>query len=209
VAENPYGTFVTPPILSWYEFHGDPWDNEAMRTLLNNYDYGSANLPVRDSSFLGSLNTFKPQDYPTFTDASARNPAGDVSYARIVNSASSLCMDITGGTMASGSDVIQWTCSGAAWQLWSYNPTTGAIRSKNDPRYCLDNSSVFENGANVILWACNGGDAQRFTVDGSGTIHVRAAPDQVLDGYGTSAGDNIGTWGNWGGANQRWTWVSP
>ncbi len=208
VAENPYGTFVTPPILSWYEFHGDPWDNEAMRTLLNRYDYGSANLPVRDSSFLGSLNRFKPADYPEFTDASARNPVGDVGYARIVSNASGLCMDIAGASMTSGTNVIQWTCSGADWQLWSYSPISGAIRSKNDPRYCLDNSSVFENGADVILWACNGGDAQRFTVDASGAIHVRAAPDQVLDGFGTSAGDDVGTWGNWGGANQRWTWVS-
>jgi len=178
-----------------------------MRTLLNKYDYGSANLPTRDSSFLGSLNTFKPSNYPTFTDASVRNPHGDVSYFKVVNTASSLCMDVSGGVMASGSDVIQWTCSGADWQRWSYDPATGAIRSKNDPRYCLDNSSVFTTGADVILWECNGGDAQRFTVDTGGYIHVSVAPDQVVDGHGSAAGDDVGTGASSGGANQRWEWV--
>ena len=69
-AENPYGQFVTPAITSWYELKGDGLSNEAMRNKLNAFDYGSATIPLRDSNFLTNLNTYKPAEYPTFTQAS-------------------------------------------------------------------------------------------------------------------------------------------
>lgn len=70
VAENAYGTFVTPPIISWYEFKGDGVSNTQMRANLNSFDYGSAIIPMRDDNFLTNLNTYKPAGYPTFTQAS-------------------------------------------------------------------------------------------------------------------------------------------
>ncbi len=69
-AENPYGTFVSPTIISWYTMTGDDVDNATLRSDLNTYDYGSAIVPTKDSSFLDSLNTYKPSGYPTFTQAS-------------------------------------------------------------------------------------------------------------------------------------------
>lgn len=66
-AENPYGSFVTPDIISWYAFYGDGLANSVIRPLLNGFDYGSAVLPVRDSSFLDNVNLFKPAEYPAFT----------------------------------------------------------------------------------------------------------------------------------------------
>jgi hypothetical protein len=38
-----------------------------MRSKLNSFDYGSATIPLKDSTFLDNLNTFKPAGYPTFT----------------------------------------------------------------------------------------------------------------------------------------------
>lgn len=70
IAENPYGTFVTPAIISWYELKGDGVSNEQMRTKLNAYDYGSATIPMKDSNFLTNLNKYKPATYPAFTQAS-------------------------------------------------------------------------------------------------------------------------------------------
>lgn len=207
VAENPYGTFVTPAITSWYEFSGDAWNNLVMRTLLNNYDYGSANLPVADSRFLGSLNTFKPAAYPAFTEADvlAANPGVNAQFVQFVNYASGLCMDINNAVMANGTNVMQWTCNGGNWQKWYLEEGTGMIRSLRDPRYCLDNGGTFANGANIMIWACNGGNNQRFVNNGAGYFGLLLAPQQVIDGYGTSAGSNVGTWYNWGGNNQRWT----
>ena len=41
-----------------------------MRNLLNGFDYGSATTALKDSNFLGNLNTYKPSGYPAFTAAS-------------------------------------------------------------------------------------------------------------------------------------------
>lgn len=67
-AENPYGAFVTPDIISWYEFEGDGLPNDTIRSLLDGFDYGSAVLPVRDGTFLENVNTFRPSGYPEFTE---------------------------------------------------------------------------------------------------------------------------------------------
>ena len=77
-AENPYGRFVTPTIVSWYEMYGDGLSNIQMRNLLNNFDYGSANVPLKDSNVLRNLNEYKPSGYPTFTidDAERSNRNG-------------------------------------------------------------------------------------------------------------------------------------
>lgn len=195
-AENPYGYFVMPDIISWYQFYGDGLDNREMRNRINGFDYGSANLPVRNSSFLRDINKYRPSGYPEFTE-----------YVQLVNNASGLCLDITNGTMTSGTDVHQWYCNGGDWQKWNYDADSGLIRSKYNPDFCLDNSGVFENGANIVIWACYGNDHQRFTLNDNGSISVRAAAQQVIDGFGTQAGDNVGTWSDWGGRNQRWTTV--
>ncbi|WP_419571212.1 NPP1 family protein [Rheinheimera sp.] len=65
-AENPYGYFVTPAIASWFELYGDGLSNSQMRSLLNGFNYGSANLPVSDANFINNLNEAKPDSYPTF-----------------------------------------------------------------------------------------------------------------------------------------------
>lgn len=69
-AENPYGVFVTPTIISWHTMTGDTVDNATLRSNLNSYDYGSAVVPLKDSTFLDNLNTYKPSGYPTFTQSS-------------------------------------------------------------------------------------------------------------------------------------------
>ena len=71
--ENPYGEWVIPPVVSWYEVVGDGLTNEEMRNLYNTYSYGSASFKFRDSSFIGSVNKSDalPPGYPVFTQASA------------------------------------------------------------------------------------------------------------------------------------------
>ena len=65
-AENPYGGFVTPTIISWYSLTGDGISNIEMRTKLNNFNYGSGSLPLKRSNFFTNLNKFKPSSYPRF-----------------------------------------------------------------------------------------------------------------------------------------------
>ena len=110
--------------------------------------------------------------------------------------------------MAPGTNVAQWTCNNASWQKWSYDAMTGLIRSRSDSRYCLDNSSTFADGANIIIWPCTGNANQRFNVDtATGVIGMRTDPIQVVDGAGTTPGNDIITFSKWGGTNQRWNFV--
>lgn len=74
-AENPYGSFVTPVLLSWYGLTGDNLGNPVMRENLNTFCYscdpdGGGTIPLKDSQFLVNLNKFKPGSYPSFTEAS-------------------------------------------------------------------------------------------------------------------------------------------
>ena len=208
-AENPYGIFVTPTLISWYDFSGDGWNNIVMRTRLNNFDYGSANLPMANSRFLSNLNAFKPATYPHFTDADtqAPNTGLDAQFVQYINNESGLCLDISNAQMSNASNVMQWPCSDERWQKWYFEASSGLIRSLQDPRFCLDNNSVFENGANIMIWHCHGGSPQQFIENTDGSFGMALEPNQVIDGFGISPGDDVGTWWNWGGNNQRWTRV--
>ncbi|KNC65016.1 hypothetical protein AC626_25825 [Pseudoalteromonas rubra] len=55
--------------IQLYTMSGDGIDNQGLRDKLNQYDYGSATLPVKDSRFLTNLNRFKPSGYPTYSTA--------------------------------------------------------------------------------------------------------------------------------------------
>lgn len=201
MAENPYGRFVTPLVVSWNQMQGDGVSNETLRDRLNAHSYGSANLPVKDSNFLNNINGYLPDGYPLFMSLDA----GAVEYNAFRNRASGLCLDILEGAMANGTNVIQWHCSGAPWQAWHYDRATGQLSSAHDPNYCLDNGSIWGDGAEAIIWQCNGSAAQQFDIQADGVIRLRAMPSQVLDAYGTQPLDRVGTWSWWGGDNQRWS----
>ncbi len=73
VAENPYGSFLTPTITSWYQLTGDGLTNQQMRNRLNSYDYGSASIPMKDSNFLNNVNSNLPSGYPSFSATDMSN----------------------------------------------------------------------------------------------------------------------------------------
>jgi hypothetical protein len=126
------------------------------------------------------------------------------SYTPLTNIASGLCLDINGAEMADGTNVALWYCSGNAWQAWNYDERTGLIRSRHNPKYCLDNSGSFNNGANMIISTCTGNVNQQFTMHSDGRFSMRTLTSQVIDANGVSAGDNVTTWHYWGGNNQLW-----
>lgn len=70
VAENGYGQFVAPAIVSWTTVRGDGLSNADMRARLNSYNFGSATIPMRDDNFLNNLNTYRPAGFPAFTATS-------------------------------------------------------------------------------------------------------------------------------------------
>ena len=142
-----------------------------------------------------------------FTPIQSTGP-GPASYIQIVNQSTGLCMDIAEGSMRDGTNVMQWTCTGAAWQKWSYDATTGLIRSQHDPRFCLDNGGRYEDGAHLLIWTCNGNANQRFTLSSAmGTIAMRSHPAQMADVAGSNTGDDIITNSNRTSSSSHWTFV--
>ena len=124
---------------------------------------------------------------------------------RIVNQASGLCVDAYQGNMADGTGVVQWSCTGGVNQLWSYDDTTGMIRSMDDPHFCLDNGGSYADGATLIIWTCSGNYNQRFTFDpATGTIAVCSDPIEVIDGVGGTPGTGLQTLTSSGGGDQSW-----
>jgi len=69
-AENSYGKFVIPIIISWTRMSGDDVSNSRLRRLLNSYDYGSATLPLKDNNFLANINNYRPGNFPYFNATS-------------------------------------------------------------------------------------------------------------------------------------------
>ncbi|KXS17158.1 necrosis inducing [Gonapodya prolifera JEL478] len=63
-AENPYDTFVTPPIVDWYYMVGDGLSNEDLKAKLNGFDFGSAHFPILDGDFYRNVNEARPEGYP-------------------------------------------------------------------------------------------------------------------------------------------------
>lgn len=127
---------------------------------------------------------------------------------RFVNRHSGQCLDIDQAKLADGANVIQWPCNDGANQRWSYDQTSGLIRSMLDPHYCLDNSGSYADGANIAIWSCNGNSNQRFKFDpATGKIALRSHPEQVIDASASKAGANVVTWSFWGGSNQLWKLV--
>lgn len=101
---------------------------------------------------------------------------------RIVNRGSGQCLDIDHAITADGIDVIPWSCHGGANQRWSYDETSGLIRSMQDPHYCLDHSGSYADGADIRIRTCSGSGNQRFRFEpATGKIALRSYPAQVID----------------------------
>lgn len=106
--------------------------------------------------------------------------------------------------MANGTAVDQWYCNGSANQQWSYDDTTGLIRSMKDPHFCLDNGGTYGDGANLMIWTCSGNNNQRFKFNAaSGTISVRSYPVEVVDGS-AATGATLQTLTASGAGAQSW-----
>ncbi|NRB24146.1 NPP1 family protein [Shewanella sp.] len=168
VAENPTGNWITPDITSWYEMYGDDVANKVMRANLNSFDYGSANIPMKDSNYLGNINSTRPSGYPAFTQASieASNPySADEWENAIIHTETGLCLDVQSG-VESGNRIITYTCKESSNQQFVYNSSNKTIKVK-DTNLCLDvYQGVNADNQTIQVYTCNSGTNQQWTLDG-------------------------------------------
>ncbi|WP_423834471.1 ricin-type beta-trefoil lectin domain protein [Streptomyces manipurensis] len=138
----------------------------------------------------------------------AVRPFRAATFVPAVNSASGLCLDVRGGALVSGTDVVTARCRpGDAVQQWRLDGK-GLLRNAADPRFCLDSRGTSSKG--VGIWTCsaygkNGGDNLVFSMDATGRIKPRTAPGYAVTASGGASGAAV-TFGRTGpAAEQQWT----
>jgi hypothetical protein len=150
-------------------------------------------------------------DVTTGTWSGATNPA--VATDRVTASHSGLLLDVSGGSTADGSKIIQWSDTGGTNQRWRLARVTGnvyTITGVGSGR-CLevpDRSTT--QGTRLDIFTCNGGANQQWALTGTGSSTyqlVNLGSGQVADvvSGATTTGAEVEQWPNNGGANQKWT----
>src|SRR5690606_25089593 len=82
---------------------------------------------------------------------------------------------------------------------------TGPLRGVASNR-CLDVEGASQsNGAQVIIWDCNGGANQQWTATSAGELRVYGSKCLDVNGAGTADGTAVIIWDCNGQDNQKWT----
>ena len=152
-------------------------------------------------------------------DYDAINKISDLSGIYTIQSKNSnLLMDVYGGGMDQGVNVIQWPTNGGTNQQWNfelldngYYKITSALSGMSLDIY----GGGADQGNRVIQWPYHGGTNQQWILieneDGSISFMSRLAEENgtryVLDVYGggMDQGVNVIQWTSTGGNNQKWT----
>jgi len=132
--------------------------------------------------------------------------APGASASQVVNVASGRCLDIRGGVLERGTDVVTAPCSASsATQRWRVDADLALLRSVADSDLCLDSRGDVDR--RVGIWECSSvndddnGDNLRFTVDSDGVIRpaIAIATGLAPDGDGGLSLEPLT-----GGSGQRW-----
>ncbi|MEU6861089.1 polysaccharide deacetylase family protein [Glycomyces sp. NPDC046736] len=129
------------------------------------------------------------------------NPGG--TGTDLLRSASAAkCIDVPGGSTASGTGVQLYSCYEGPNQQFTYTATQ-ELRVLGQ---CLQAPSG-ANGARAQIAGCNGSTAQQWTFGADGTIRNVGYSSACLDVYSAANGAPVQLYGCWGGDNQKWTRV--
>jgi len=135
---------------------------------------------------------------------------GGGSYVRIANASTGLVLD-SGGNVASGSVLKQWSWDGSTnlqWQLVDLG--TGYYRIVNRTNGMVaDSWGNAANGANAMQAPWNGGNNQQWRLNGVGSGRyqiINRGTGTALDGMGNGAvGSTVGMWAPNGSTNNQWS----
>jgi len=131
-------------------------------------------------------------------------------WARVSNAATGLALD-SGGNVASGAVLKQWSYDGSTNLQWQFvSLGSGWYRIVNRTNGMVaDSWGNAANGANAMQSPWNGGNNQQWRLNsvGSGRYQIiNRGTGTALDGMGSStAGANCGMWAPNTNANNQWT----
>eukprot|EP00924_Labyrinthula_sp_SR-Ha-C_P015108 maker-scaffold_9-snap-gene-8.52-mRNA-1 protein AED:0.20 eAED:0.21 QI:0/0/0/1/0/0/3/0/1177 len=169
--ENPTGSYVTPDIISWFEFSAGDFDNTVFRALLSSrFDFGAVDFLLKDELFLDAFNAVKPANYPflTFTSAQEPNPQPSDEFVRFLNVETGTCLNAAGGEANENVNLIVYECGTDFNEFWYFQESTQQIRSLEDPSFCVDVDQTIQAGENVQLKSCDSAkSSQQWTRSGN------------------------------------------
>jgi hypothetical protein len=127
-------------------------------------------------------------------------------------------MDVSGGSIANGGKIIQWTNHSGTNQHWTLHQVSGNVFTvvNVNSGLCLDvpNSSSTQ-GLQLDQWTCTGGANQEWVFDATGSytsssntsytlVNLNSGLLAEVSGNSTSTGGIVDQWPANGGANQTW-----
>lgn len=125
-------------------------------------------------------------------------------HTRITNGEK--CLAVSGATYSNGSDLVQYSCHSGYNQQFVYT-AEGQLRPRGDNRYCTDFSSgSADNGDEMHLWDCDGGNSEKWAVTPYGLFKNRDnGYTHCMDVPGSSTlnGLQLYIWACHGGLNQQ------
>ncbi|MBI1293408.1 hypothetical protein GC175_00435 [bacterium] len=115
----------------------------------------------------------------------------------LVNANANKCVDVAGFGRANGTNIQQWSCSGAGNQRWEEVPANGGFMLRNpDSAKCLSTTSTTDtrDGLNLHIWDCLGFDNQIMNWSGDALIIKYSNKCVDVSGASTNNGANIQQW---------------
>ena len=196
-----------------YIYAGDRW---------NTSDLGSSPLVWLPMTISGTTLSVGWQNSWTLDAAAgtwsngSSNPSDGT--RTLTNANSSLLMDVSGGSTADGSPIIQWGANGGANQKWTMSRVSGDVYTLTSQASgkCLEvPSGSSAQGTQLDQSTCNGGANQRWAVAAAGSytsatdtwfVLVNLASGWTADvsDQSTTAGAAVIQWASNGGYNQIW-----
>ncbi|MBD2180176.1 ricin-type beta-trefoil lectin domain protein [Aerosakkonema funiforme] len=111
------------------------------------------------------------------------------------------CLDVSGGSTTSGTQIQIWDCNGTAAQKWSF--TDGVLRGIGGK--CLDVSGAnTANGTKIQIWDCNGTPAQKWTFVKDSVFRGIGGKCLDVNGGNTTSGTKVQLWDCNNSAAQSW-----
>jgi Ricin-type beta-trefoil lectin domain-like len=157
-----------------------------------------------------------PADAPTDAQQLQAQALPSSGTYKLLNVLSGKALDVSGGSLANGAQVQQWTDNGSPAQQWDFGALPdGSYRIRNVGSGKVLDVKGFskENGAPLIQWDDFGNPNQRFVVTdlGSGVVSLSAKHSgKLVEIGGLSRADGAAAqqWAGAGVDSQKWKLVS-
>jgi hypothetical protein len=118
--------------------------------------------------------------------------------------APSLCLDVVGGTSASGTPLQLSACNGSTEQTWVYDRHAQTITAWCFDK-CLDvRGGSLDPGTPAQIWDCNGTDSQRWTYDPEQQVLANALGNKLAVQGPLAQGSTVWTWPSDGTPDEQW-----